>query len=307
MRALAITVLALAACGDPAGEPPDAAVDAVVGVPCADAGPPVTNFPAQLVLGPAQGTISDPFTIAVTGAGAQTIGAASFTNDAGTLTLDGTSVTSFLYMTTPFGAGLTLYQGFAVGPSRWDVFWLYCTNGTALTSIWDEGVDGPPIFVENATGTCNGGNSTLSVPVNIGASTIASPTPVADGYSVRGADIDLATNGTGTITLGGVAMPVVVFGTVNCETGCGTPGWFELHSVVWDAAHQRAIFVIIYLEDGAPGSVELAYARALPDLTDPIGTMNLPATWSLGGGSCPGAKPLVAPRGFGVPPPSHRR
>jgi hypothetical protein len=302
MRAIAVAMLALAACGD-ARSAPDAGADAP---PCADAGPITTGFPAKLVLGPAHGSIVDPFTVQVTGSGAETIGAASFTNDAGTLALGGAAQTSFLYMTTPFGAGLTLYQGFAVGASRWDVFWLYCTNGTNLTSIWDEGVDGPTLFDENATGTCDPANSTLAVPVDLGASTIAAPMPVADGYAVHGADIDLAGNGTGTVTLGGVAMPVVVFGTVDCRS-CGSPGWYELHSVIWDAAQQRAIFVIIYLDDASTDSVLLTYARALPDLTDPIGALSLPATWTLDSGGCPSAKPLVAPRGFGVPPPSRRR
>ena len=316
MRAVLAMCCALAACGGPSGSP-DGGIDAPGEItadagpdappcPTTDAGPVATGFPAQLVIGPAQGVIDDPFTIQVSGSGASMIGAASFDADVGTLALGGAPVQSFLYMTTPFGAGLTLYQGFAVGPSRWDVFWLYCTsgtNGTELTSIWDEGIDGPALFPESATGTCNGGNSSTNAQVALPASTIASPTPVDAPFTVHGASIDVE-HGAGTLTLAGAALPLVVFGTVDCSQ-CGSPGWYELHSVVWDAAHQRTIFVIVYLIDGTMSSVELTYARALPDLSDPIGTIDLPATWSTGS-SCPGVRARASTRGFGVPPPSLR-
>jgi hypothetical protein len=313
MRALAFTALALAACGGGGGTPPDGPIDAIAGpLPDAAMCPTSTGFPAQLVLGPMQGSVANPFTVQITGSGSSQIGAVSLAADVGTVAIGGAAQTSFVYMTVPFG-GYQLYQGFAVGASRWDVFWMYCnSNGTNLSNIYDEGVDGPLLFVEGASGSCNGAMTATTTQVTLPASMIASPTSVYTGYVVDGTKIHIASNGIGSVTLGGATMPLVVFGTVDCRTACGSPGWFELHSVVWDAAHQRTIFVIVYLESGAPGSVLLTYARALPDLSDPIGSQGLSATWNPATDPpcLPARPPVIAtlrPAGppFGVPPPRH--
>jgi hypothetical protein len=308
MRASAIAI-ALAACGGPPSGAPDAAPDVAIGAPdAAPCAPGAIGFPAQLAIGPAQGSIDVPFTANLTGNGASAIGAVSIDSDVGTIGLDGASLASFVYMTVPFDP-YTLYQGFAVGGSRWDVYWLYCMNG-ALVDIYDEGIDGPALFVETATGACSGAQTTTTAQVALPTATIAAPTPVAIPYSVHGDAIRVEANGTGSLTLGGTALPLVVFGTVDCESGCGSPGWYELHSVVWDAAHARAIFVIVYLERSSTSSVELTYARALPDLSDPIGTLVLPAAWSLDPGGCPSRSQQPRATGgprFGVPPPRYRR
>src|SRR5262249_20944303 len=208
MRALAITLVAPAACGGhDATKRPDAGVDAAVDAatgPDAPMCPVSTGFPAQLLLGPSSGSVANPFTVKITGSGSSQIGAVAFDADVGTVALGGAAQTSFLYMTVPF-VGYQLYQGFAVGASRWDVFWMYC-NGAALSNIYDEGVDGPLLFVEGATGSCNGAMTATTVPVTLPSSTIASPTPVDTGYAVDGTNIHIAANGIGTVTLGGATM-----------------------------------------------------------------------------------------------------
>ena len=108
-------------------------------------------------------------------------------------------------------------------------------------------------------------------------------------------------DGTGALTFGGRTLPLIVFGDVDCSTNCGSPGWYELHSVVWDDAQQRAIFVIVYLILGSMNDVELAYARSLPDLGDPIGAITMPATWSVSSSLTSTARTR---RPFGVPPPA---
>ena len=77
-----------------------------------------------------------------------------------------------------------------------------------------------------------------------------------------------------------VTYPLIVFQDVDCTTTCGTPGWYELHSVIWDDAAQKALFTIIYLSTDQHAEVELSYSRSLPDLGDPIGDLRLPATWT---------------------------
>src|SRR5439155_4137103 len=82
----------------------------------------------------------------------------------------------------------------------------------------------------------------------------------------------------GTVELG-APMTVLAFNDVDCST-CGTPGWLELHSLLWDPSKQRACFGIFYLrEPGKP--VLLEYALTLPDLSDPAGLTKFDATYSV--------------------------
>jgi hypothetical protein len=280
MRPLVLIVLA--GCGG-AVAAPDAA-------PALDAGPDAAPAP-PITLGATRGAVDDGFDVAIDGTAGVRVGAIALAADTGTLGIDGTTA-AFVYQRQPFGA-LTLYQGFAVGPERWDVFWAYC-QGPALTGAYAEGVGAPTLFYEAATGACADAGAPITAPVTLPALSIPSPAPLA-GYTVDGPALTVHHDGTGSITLAGVKLPLIVFGDVDCSQ-CAASGWHELHTLVRDDANARAIFVILYLQDAAPGAVLLAYARALPDLTDPIGTVNLAATWTLP----PAARVRVAP---GAPPP----
>jgi hypothetical protein len=297
LRRLALVALAgLAAIGcgeheDP-GARPDAQPDAPVMVP---------GFPAVLELAATQATITVPFTASASGSASPPFGNVAMTRDVGTLQLNGGTLASFVYMTVPF-AGYVLYQGFAVGSERWDVFWLYC-QGSGLEHIYDEGVGGPELFVRPATGSCSGTATPATVQVSLPALTIPPPAPFG-GYTVTGSDILVASDGTGALTLDDRSMPLVVFGEVDCSTICGAPGWYELHTIVWDETQRRVIFVIIYLLNGTPHQVQLTYARSLPDLGDPIGTRNFPATWTATTARTPRVRSAGPP--FGVPPPGLR-
>lgn len=296
---LGFTAVLAPGCGDP-----EAAPDAA---PPPDARPrdPPPGFPAMLAIAAAQATITVPFTASASGAASPPFGSVAMTRDVGTLQIDGTSLASFLYMTVPF-AGYVLYQGFAVGAGRWDVFWLYC-QGTGLAHIYDEGISGPELFVRPASGSCNGTDAVATAQVALPALAMPAPVPFG-GYTVTGPDVTVHADGTGSLTLDGRTLPLVVFGEVDCSTICGAPGWYELHSIVWDEAQRRAIFLIVYLINDRTDVVQLTYARSLPDLGDPIGTRNLQARWTarVSRSSASSAeRPSGAPP-LGVPPPALR-
>jgi len=254
-------------------------------------------FPAKLAVPATNQTITLPFDLAASGSANAPLGAISMVHDVGTVGVVGGSASAFVYMTQVFGA-YTLYQGIGITASSWDVFWLYC-QATGLSYVYDEGVGGAALFGVPASGTCQSQLANRDATVSLPAFSVETPAPTT-GYVVDGPDITIATTGEGTVTLGARTLPLIVFQDVDCTTTCGTPGWYELHSVIWDAANQQAIFTIVYLSTDQHAQVELTYARSLPDLGDPIGDLHLPATWT--------AHPAAArgPRHMTIAPPRAR-
>jgi hypothetical protein len=281
---LVLAVLVMVGCGDPPDPEP---VDTI------DAGDsPVPAFPSMITVGAADGTIAAGFSATVAGTAQAPLGQISILGGAGTFEhVDSTS--AFLYMTVPF-AGYTLYQGFGISPKRWDVFWLYC-KPAGLDNVYAEGVSGPALFDVAATGMCSGMDTPTSAHVTLPGFELPTPKPLG-GYTVRGPDIFVRGDGAGSITLGGKVIPLLVFGDVDCSA-CGSPGWYELHSIIWDEATHHVVFAIVYLMSSS--SVEITYARSLPDLGDPIGVLTLPATWT-----SPARPRNVERRHLGMPPPA---
>jgi hypothetical protein len=235
------------------------------------------GFPAKLAVSATNQTIALPFDLMSTGTANAPLGSVAMTHDVGTVTELAGAAPAFVYMTQQFGM-YTLYQGLGVTASSWDVFWLYCIP-TNLTFVYDEGVGGAPLFGVPATGSCQSQAAPHDAMVSLPAFSITTPTPIA-GYTVDGPDISIATTGVGTLTLAGRTLPLLVFQDVDCTTTCGSPGWYELHSIIWDEAAQTLLFTIIYLSTDQHAQVELTYARSLPDLGDPIGDLRVPATWT---------------------------
>jgi hypothetical protein len=293
MRALAAFAIA-AGCSSP----PSAAVDAPppIDTPLVD-GPPLPPFPQMIAVGAASGSLAIPFRVDASGSAGSPLGTIAMTGDVGTMT----SEPAFTYMSEPFGS-FTIFQGFAVTASRWDVFWLYCMTGNTLTDVYDEGVDGPTLFFRAATGSCTSSPITTTATISLPALTMPAPSPIATDHVVTGNDVYIGSDGRGMVAIGGVQMPLVVFGVVDCTSACGSPGWYELHSIVWDGARATATFVIAYLLESDHSSVSFEYARALPGLDDPIGPLVLPATWTV----TPGAPARERVGQFGVPPPPRR-
>ena len=255
------------------------------------------SMPARLVVGASIGDVTDAFAVAASGTAGAPYGAVSFSGDVGTIDVGGGAAAAFVYATVQEGA-YTLYDGFAVSGTSWDAFYLYC-NGSALADVYDETVGGHGMVYAAVTGGhCSAATTQTVAHVSLPAFSIATPAPVG-GYTVSGNAIEVGSDGTGTLVIGADRLPLVVFDTVDCSA-CGGSGWYELHSIVWDAAQQRAVFLIVYLITGSASSVELAYARSLPDLGDPVGTRTLAATWTV-------AHLRSKPAARGVPPPSFRR
>jgi hypothetical protein len=288
MRSSVLTlVLAFVACGGSHAKSPgtDMGIDAPRSDAAAtsdgdkDALSIAPGFPSTLTFGAASGTVAVTFDETTTGSADAPLGAVALTNGVGTVDESGASASAFLYEQQPFG-DLTLYQGFAVSAASWDVFWLYC-QGTTLIDVYDEGVDGPRLDSYDATGACSAPGDAVTEDVVLPALSLAAPTPVAGGYTVTGSDITVGNDGAGSVVIGGATLPLTVFDTVDCSTTCGSPGWYELHSLLWDDTHHAAVFVIVYLETESTTSVQLEYARSLPDLGDPTdGGLSLPATWT---------------------------
>lgn len=236
-------------------------------------------MPPQITVDATDVTITLPFGIAVTGSGSDLVGAISVTSNAGTIELEGETVAIAFYEKQPWPEfGYTLYQGIAIGASRWDVVWLYC-QGSNLAYVWHEGVGGPSIDYVNATGTCADTGANTETAVAFPALDLATPVP-ATGFTIDGgAALLLADGEPGLLVANSVPLPFVPFEVIDC-TACGGGGWWELHSIAWDETLDRATFVILYLDYAATDRVLATYARSIPDFADPIGYLEIDATWT---------------------------
>jgi hypothetical protein len=175
-------------------------------------------------------------------------------------------------------AGYTLYQGLAVADTSWTVLWFYCDD-TGLAHVYVESTDGIPLQTVLATGTCEQHLSGLNVPVDL-PGTEFNVIYEGDEVAIDGPDISVHAGELGSLTLAGVPFVVAPFETVDCSANCGSPGWYEVHVVLWDPAAQRAGFAVIYLESA--GSARITYGITLPDLSDIVGDTQFDADWSYG-------------------------
>lgn len=279
VRAL-VVVVAVAACNDASTAEPDAAL------------------PATLMIGASQGTIANPFQATIAGSGTPpALGAIAIDADTGTIALDGESGEAAMYNSEAFSS-YQIFGTVVIAPDRWSIAYPYC-SGSSLVDVYAEAVGSGGFALLPATGSCAFAMTTATTAVDLPAFTI--PMPVASGdATVTGTQIDLD-HGAGQIAVGGVMEPAVVFNTVDCSTMCGSPGWYELHTLIWDAASQAATFVIIYLELGSSDQVQLSYALRLPTLDDPFQNEVLAATWT-----APTPRVLAAVPPPHLPPPWQR-
>ena len=235
-------------------------------------------MPDAISVGETDAMVTLPFGMSATGSGTGLIGAVDVAANAGTIAIQGTSLAIAFYEKQPWPEfGYTLYQGIAVGASRWDVVWLYC-SGSTLSYVWHEGMTGIAIDYVNASGTCADSGASTATTVELPAMELATP-PAVPGYSIDGVEIALPDGESGLVRIEGVLLPFVPFSVIDC-TACGGDGWYELHSVAWDEDLLRAVFVIFYLDFAYPDRVLAAYARSIPDFADPVGVLDLDATWT---------------------------
>ncbi len=266
------TLVALVACAGCGASPEEPTVDAA---PLVDAAPP-SGFPPMLTIGASHGTLASSFQATIAGSGSGSLGTIAIDSNTGTTQLDGEIGQTALYNSVPF-SGYTIFGSVVIAPDRWSIAYPYCM-GSSLVDVYAETVGAGGFVLSPASGSCASVTSTAPTAVDLPGFTIA--TPAAFGSAVvHGAQIELD-HGAGQIALAGVMKPAVVFNTVDCSTTCGTPGWYELHTLIWDETAQAATFVIIYLTVGAQSHVQLSYALRLPALDDPFHDAVLSATWT---------------------------
>src|SRR5262245_49080341 len=202
-------------------------------VGCSDGSPDsaVPGFPKRIELGATAGTIENWFSVDIAGSAEDPLGTISFTRNVGTIILDGTPVSAFIYERQQFG----LYQGFALGPDRWDVFWLYCQP--SLMGAYVESIGNDPLVYRMGAGECKETFETTVTDVALPASTIPVPEP-QPGFVVTGNDIAIRDDGTGTLKVADRTLPLDVFDHIDCSTDCGAPGWYALHALAWDDEQQ---------------------------------------------------------------------
>lgn len=266
--------------------PADAAVDAAPGADAAadaggDSGADAGVGPEvrHVVVPETDGTLELDFTLDAEGAGTDRVGAISVIEDDALIEVDGESLVGVTYQHQDWAKfGYDLFQVLLVGPDRWVVVWLYCTDAV-LTNLYSVSTDGTELVEEAAEGTCSFLAQDTSAQVSLPATDMTFDTLV-NGYRVTGDDLHIDGDAPGILKLGADEMNVLVFQDVNCSSVCGDPGWFELHAILWDPAAARACFGIFYLyEDDRP--VLFTYSLTLPELYDPAGNAQIDATWEL--------------------------
>ena len=262
-------MLILAACGAPAvGHAPSPSVSPVSGSPSTAA----IAWPAISL------DDSNTFGIDISGSGTE-VSRVDIHSRFGAVTLGGKVMSALVYKDIPWNSySLVLYQALAIVARSWAVLWCYCT-GSSLTYIYWESPTSSRINREPMKGTCTT-TSTTHTAVSWPAGSMQAPAVVA-GFSVRGAHIEIGSAAPGHADLDGKTWSLYSYALVDCSKGCGAPGWYELHSLLWDSATGETAYGIVYLITGQTHRVQLEYALELPTLGRPPDT-SFDADWSHG-------------------------
>lgn len=243
---------------------------------------PAPDAGTALVVPAASGALQLSFGVTVD---AQTFGAdagisrVSLTNGVGTVQIDGETLPSMVYQRPPRATpGQDLVQGLAVSPTRLVVFWITCANGQpdAIEYIATDGT--PYTQMPGVMGTCSIASSSTDVSVAWPSSTLEPP--LVQGFTMSGPNVSYDGTAPGQVTLSGQPWQVYPFDKIDCST-CASPGWYELHAVLWQSSCSRACYGIFYLYQDHPSDVRLDWVFCLPDFGDPTGGgANLTASWS---------------------------
>lgn len=252
--------------------------------PVVDAGPDAGlpdggSVPVSLSIAATVGSLAVPFDFSISTVGEVTV---DVTHGVGTVQRgNGPALSAFTYERIVWGPsepGLVLYQLLAVGAEDWQVVYVYC-QGAEVSGVYSEATNAPLVLLE-ATGSCAGESTAETTEqVNLPADNL-----LLDGLeqavSVSGPSLQLGPDAVGTMTLSGAAWSVYPFNFVDCSSSCGTPGWYELHSIFWSPG--QTCFGIYYLFPNTPDYEQLSYAVCLPDLSDPTGGgATFDSSWAL--------------------------
>lgn len=175
----------------------------------------------------------------------------------GTVSVGGKDVAALVYEQIPWSSyTLVLYQALAVEANSWTVFWFYC-KGASLTYVYWESTISSKLNREPMTGSCQS-STTTDVSVSWPAVSMAAPAPVR-GFSAHGDLLEIVSAAPGHAVIEGKSWVLYPYATVDCSKACGTPGWYELHSLLWNSATGDAAYGIVYFITGQPHSVQIEY------------------------------------------------
>ena len=212
---------------------PDVVIDAEIPVPATNLAPSAMFPPINA------STTSAPAGVAV-----------SISRNQGTVVFDERGpLQAFIYERTSFTpAASTLYLGLAVADGAWVPFVLYCSNGL-LTTVFGEMTDRDVGLLYDVEGTCSDQNVGFMDPVVIPAHTLRTVAVTCGVSATAPAPNQLQISGgqPGSMALRADSATVFPFHTVDCRTGCGSPGWYEIHAIVWDQSQASVSFGIFYL------------------------------------------------------------
>jgi hypothetical protein len=209
----------------------------------------------------------------------------SIVSNQGTVSYGGRGpVQAFIYESIPGfpDASSISYAGLGVETGAWFPFWLFCSRDGRLTKIQGEMTDRNVAVLADLGGTCTDQGVGAMHPVSLAANRL-SPVALNCGFSVHGPapdSIDLEGSQDGSMLFLGTDSIALPFYTDDCRTGCGgTPGVYEVHTIVWNQAQQEVGFQIVYL-DGT-GVYTEGNGIELPDGTSTPAERFPGATWSL--------------------------
>lgn len=224
---------------------------------------------ARVELAATAGRLFAEVPVDLAGAGSARVGAMELTSSVGTVTVDGEVLQAFVDERVPWpDTGFVMQQVVAVGATRLVTLWVYC-DGDALQYLYLGDVAAAPLDRETATGTCTEHAEGRFVDVALPALTLELPALVG-GFTVAGPAITVHDGAAGQVRDDEVSFTLLPYRVVDCSTGCGGAGWYELHSLLWRSTEQQVAFAIVYLHLdeslGAGRDVQVVSARPLPDL-----------------------------------------
>lgn len=214
----------------------------------------------------------------------------SIADNQGTIAFEGRGpVPAFIYERTPWPQrGTTLYAGLGMDVGVWYPFWLYCAPDGRLTHFYGEMTDTDIGVLYPVTGNCEMAGDFIELPLNLPPASLRN-VALTCGFSVRTRaaerQIDLGASRPGQFSFGGETATIFPFHIVDCMDGCGSPGWYEIHSIIVSppvAGVTAGVgFGIVYLHDqSASARVSLDFGLLLPTAV-PFMESFPGATWTI--------------------------
>lgn len=214
---------------------------------------------------------AQPILMNITGTGTQSIGNIAISAGAGTIGIGGKELNVLLYQNSaPWpGTQNVDYQGIATDGTSWYLLFFQCQGNGTLGWVFYENFDGSAMQSEPTTqSACAVNGQPTPKPVSFPAISMQSPAPTTE-WSISGHQLSyLPGVGGSYISKNGTKYDLYPFQTVDC-TSCGTPGWYELHSLFYDAHSSSLCFGIIYLTPST-AKVGIGYSLCLPELDQPL-------------------------------------